>query len=184
MEKYFTNTFEFILAQIFGFVALILVCISYSFNNKKVFLLYQIASNIFYAMSFLTLGVLVGGFNTLISITRVTCLFFFEKADKTPPHFVYFIFALTYFISGSLFFQSTLDIMAIISYEIFNLAMFNKNISKVRFMMILPNFMIAIYNLLSMTYTNAILDFIEITVLIVSIIRFKNYEMKKIKFLI
>ena len=175
---------DFILAQIFGLIALVLVCLSYSFNSKKVFLLYQIASNIFYAMSFLTLGVLVGGINTLISITRVTCLFFFERVQKVPPRFIYFIFAFTYLISGIIFFQTTLDIIAIISYEIFNLAMFNKNISKVRFMMILPNLMIAIYNLLSMTYTNAILDFIEITVLIVSIIRFKNFEMKKMKFLI
>jgi len=94
-------------------------------------------------------------------------------------------FFFLYIGSGIICWQSTLDLIAIISYELFNVAMFIRNINMTRFMMILPNFAIAIYNLLLMTYTNALLDFIEIAVLIFAIIKLKNKEkIKKYKYLL
>ena len=63
--------------------------------------------------------------------------------------------------------------------------MFVRNIYITRILMILPNFMIAIYNLLNMTYTNALLDFIEIIVLIYAILKFaRKNKIKKTKYLI
>lgn len=176
---------NFWLSQGFGIIALILVCISYQFNNKAKFLALQILANTFYAASFLALNVLVGGFNTLISLVRVAVLFLYERKDKPAPIFLYIIFFLLYIVSGIVCWQTPLDIIAIISYEIFNIAMFIRNIYLTRFLMILPNVMIAIYNLLLMTYTNALLDFIEIAVLIFAIIKFKKKnEIKKCKYLL
>lgn len=175
----FLMTFNFWLAQILGLIALIFVCISYNTNNKKHFLFYQILANIFYASSFLSLNVIVGGINTIISIIRVTCLYFIEKKNNDYPKYLYFIFAISYLTLGILFFESYLDILAIISYEIFNLAMFCKNINKVRYLMILPNVMIVIYNILNQTFTNAILDLVEIAVLCCSIYKFRKYKIDK-----
>lgn len=172
-------------SQSFGIIALILVCISYQFNNRAKFLALQILANIFYSASFLALNVLVGGFNTIISLIRVAILFLFERKNKVPPKFLYIIFFCLYIISGIVCFQSPLDIISVISFEIFNIAMFVRNIYITRILMILPNFMIAIYNLLNMTYTNALLDFIEIIVLIYAILKFaRKNKIKKTKYLI
>ncbi len=162
----------FILAQILGFIALILVCISYSFNSKKNFLAYQILANIFYSASFLSLGVFVGGLNTIISIIRVAVLYIYEKKDKSPPIWLFTLFSLLYLYSGNILYQSQLDIMAVIAYEIFNIAMFLRYIELTRYMMVFPNCIIVVYNILSQTYTNAILDFVEIVVLVSMIVRF------------
>ncbi len=175
---------SFWLAQVFGIIALILVCISYCYNNKKSFLFYQILGNCFYSASFLSLGVLVGGFNTIISTIRVIVLYFYERNKKDPSKILFFLFFTSYLINGIFSFQNYLDIIAIISYEIFNIAMFIKNISLVRKMMILPNLMIIIYNILNFTYTNALLDFIEIAVLSISIYKFDFQDIKKIKYLL
>ena len=177
-------TFNFILSQIFGLVALLLVCISYSFNSKKTFLFYQILANTFYSASFLCLNVLVGGFNTIISTVRVFVLYFIEKKDKKPPAWLYATFSLLYLVSGIILYQDPLDIIAIISYEIFNLAMFIRNINITRLMMVFPNIMIVIYNLLNFTYTNAILDCVEIIVLIVAVIKFNFIDKNKLKYLL
>lgn len=178
-------SFNFWLSQGLGIIALVLVCLSYQFNSKAKFLAIQIIANTFYSASFLALNVLVGGFNTIISLIRVAILFLYERKNLTPPKLLYITFSLLYIISGIICWQTTLDIISIISFEIFNVAMFVRNIYITRFIMILPNFMIAIYNLLLMTYTNALLDFIEIAVLIFAIIKFrKKNEIKKLKYLI
>ena len=175
----------FWLSQVFGLIALILVCISYQFNNKAKFLALQILANTFYASSFLALNVLVGGANTIISLIRVAVLFLFERKDKSPPIYVYIIFFLLYIGSGILCWQSPLDIIAIISFEIFNIAMFVRKIHLTRLLMVLPNIMIATYNFLLMTYTNALLDLIEISVLVYAIIKFSNKnQTKKCRYLL
>ena len=176
---------NFWISQGFGIIALILVCISYQFNNKAKFLAIQIIANLFYSASFLAQNILVGGINTIISLIRVSVLFFYERKYKKPPLLLYISFSLAYIGSSILCFQTPLDIMAIISYEIFNLAMFAQGINLTRILMVLPNFIIMIYNFLLMTYTNAILDFIEVVVLIVAIIRFWDKNMvKKLKYLL
>ena len=176
---------NFIIAQVLGFIALILVCISYSFNSKKTFLAYQILANIFYSASFLSLGVLVGGLNTIVSIARVAVLYIYEKKDKSPPVWLYVTFAMLYLVTGNICYQSSLDIMAVIAYEIFNVAMFCRYIELTRYMMVFPNCIIVIYNILSQTYTNAILDFVEIVVLVTMIVRFSwARQNKKIRFLL
>ncbi len=176
---------SFILAQVLGIIALILVCLSYSFNNKRSFLAYQILANLFYSASFLSLGVLVGGLNTIVSIVRVAVLYIYEKKDKSPPIWLYVVFALAYLITGNVCYQSNLDIMAVIAYEMFNVAMFLRYIEITRYMMVLPNCIIVIYNILSQTYTNAILDFVEIVVLVSMIVRYSwARQNRKIRYLI
>lgn len=178
-------TLNFWISQALGIIALILVCISYQFNNKAKFLALQILANAFYSASFLALNILVGGINTIISLFRVAILFFYEKEDKNPPIFLYLTFFLLYIVSGVICWQSWLDIIAILSYEIFNVAMFVRNINLTRYLMIIPNFMIAIYNVCHMTWTNALLDFVEVGVLIFAIFKFsKDNQIKKMRYLI
>lgn len=175
----------FWLSQAFGLIALILVCISYQFNNKAKFLAFQIIANTFYASSFLALNVLVGGTNTIISLLRVMVLFLFERKDKSPPVYMYIIFFFLYIGSGILCWQSPLDMIAIISFEIFNIAMFIRKIHLTRILMVFPNIMISTYNFLLMTYTNALLDLIEITVLVYAIVKFSNKnQVKKCRYLL
>lgn len=162
---------NFILSQCFGLVALILVCISYLLGSKKNFLAFQIIANLFYALSFLTLNVMVGGANTIISIARVTVLYFFEKSDKEAPIWLFVIFSMLYLLSGNCFYQNDLDILAVVAYEFFNMAMFIRDIELTRIMMIFPNLLIVIYNFLNFTFTNSILDLVEIIVLLVVTIR-------------
>ena len=70
---------DFILSEIFGFIALVLVCVGYFFDNKKIFLISQILANIFYALSYIFVSALVAGINTFISTFRCVYLFLCEK---------------------------------------------------------------------------------------------------------
>ena len=78
---------QFIISQIFGGIALILVCISY-FLSKNKFLFFQIVANLFYGAAFLVSLSLVAGINTIISILRCLLILYYEKQNKDFP--IYF----------------------------------------------------------------------------------------------
>lgn len=66
---------NFILAQVMGGIALVLVALSYFTKEKKKFFIIQIIiANIFYGASFIFNMALVGGINFLICTIRIAVL--------------------------------------------------------------------------------------------------------------
>lgn len=169
---------SFILTQVTGAIALILVCISYFLHSKNNFLIFQVFANIFYALSFVFTGSLVAGIGTFISIFRVLLFYILERKNQNIPFFLIIIFSAVYIINGIIFFKSYLDIIPICTSILFTVAMWMKNIQFVRYFMILPNVLIAIYALLCQAYVTACLDFIEAIVVIIAIIKY-HLEQKK-----
>ena len=166
----------FILAQIFGFVALILVCVGYFLKSKTSFLLLTVIANFFYALAFFVVGAFVGGALTFISIARCLYLYFAEKHNfKYKLHFLS-IFIILYIASTIIFWESVLDIMALLSSSLFTLGYAIKNMQTMRYILIIPNTLLVIYNIIATTYTSALLDFIEIVVIIVAIIKFIKHK--------
>ena len=175
----------FWLSQILGGVALLLTCASYFANLKSRFFAIQIAANLFYASSFLAQGVFVGGINTMISIARVCVLFAFEKRGKDCPVAIFVMFSMAYLVAGNICMQNAFDMLAVIAYELFNVAMFVRNMDMTRILMILPNVMIAAYNILCGTFTNAALDTIEVLVLVlISVKIYAHKNIAKFKYLV
>ena len=167
---------SFILAQIFGFVALVLVCIGYFLKSKTSFLLLTVIANFLYALAFFVVGAFVGGALTFISIVRCLYLYFAEKHNfKYKLHFLN-IFIVLYIASTIIFWESPLDLMALLSSSLFTLGYAIKNMQTMRYVLIIPNTLLVVYNTLATTYTSAILDFIEILVIIVAIIRFYKHK--------
>lgn len=165
---------EFILAQIFGGVALILVCISYFLKKKVNFLILQIFADVFYAGAFFVVGANVAGIVTAISIVRNITLFFKEKYDLKYIDYTVFIFIALYVVFTILFWNGILDIIPLISSILFALCFMIKDLQKMRYFLIIPNAIVLVYNILCTTYTSAVLDFIEIIVIIVALINFNK----------
>lgn len=168
---------EFILAQIFGGVALILVCISYFFKRKTKFLVFQIFADAFYAAAFFVVGANVAACVTTLSIIRNIVLYFQEKSSYKHVYFILSIFIALYITIAVIFWKSPLDIMPLTTSILFATCYTIKDLQKMRYFLLIPNTIVLIYNILSTTYTSAILDFIEVIVIIIAIV---NYN-KKIK---
>lgn len=62
------------LSQISGYIAIILVAISYFCKEKKRFLIYQTISDIFYAAAYIFVNIWVAGIITILSAIR--CVIF------------------------------------------------------------------------------------------------------------
>ena len=169
---------DFIISQILGFIALIIICIGYFVKKKSIFLIIQIAGNLFYAGSFLCLKVWTGGIITLISILR--CIYFFicEKYNfKYTLHFIP-IFFVAYITACILTWQSWLDIIPLCTSIMFTIALYIKNLGLMRYVLLVPNRLLCVYCILNQTYTSAILDFIEVIVIVIAICKF-HFSNKK-----
>ena len=170
----------FLLSQISGIIALILVCISYFCKHKGHFLILQTIANLFYGASFLILNHYVAGFITMISIFRCIYIYIGENHNyKYTEHFLS-VFIMSYIIVGIIFFDTYLDIIPIVTAIMFTIAFVIKNMQAVRYICIVPNALLMIYSIICTTYSNALLDLLEVVVLVVSIIKFSKNKSKAI----
>ena len=172
---------DFILAQIFGGIALILVCIGYFLKTKSPFMVMQIISNIFYASAFFVVGAYVGAGIVLISTFRCLYLYFAEKKNfKYTLHFLP-VFIVLYIVTTILFWGGVYDFMPLVTSTMFTLAFTIKDLQKMRWVLIIPNSLLIVYNILKTTYMSAVLDFVEVVVIIIAIIKFSSDNKELLK---
>ena len=173
---------EFILAQVFGGIALLIICIGYFVKTKSTFLLTQVAGNFFYALAFLVVGAYVGFWLVMISLSRCIYIYFAEKYSfKYLIHFLS-VFIVLYIVTTIIFWGTPFDLMPLVSSILFTIGYTIHNMQLMRYILIIPNTLLVIYNILTTTYTSSLLDFIEVVVIVVAIIKFykdKNNELKK-----
>ncbi len=171
---------QFIISQILGGIALILVGISY-FCNKKTFLLLHTFANIFYGAGFVVSLSFVAGINTFISTLRTIVFFFYERKGKNIPYYYILIFSIMYILVGALLYKSPWDILTTISPIMFTAAMTLRKMITVNFVMLLPNLMLFTFCICNAFYTSCILDAIESIIIIVAIVTYfvRKYREKK-----
>lgn len=160
-----------IIAQVLGGIALILVCIGYFVKTKSTFMIIQVVANFFYASAFFVVGAFVGAGLVMISLFRCIYLYFCEKYNfKYTLHFLT-IFITLYIVTTILLWQSPFDLMPLSSSLLFTLGYTIQNLQTMRYVLIAPNAILVVYNIITTTYTSALLDFIEVVVIIVAIVK-------------
>ena len=163
-----------ILAQIFGFVALLLICYSYFSKSKLVFHILQTIADIFYGSAYFFVNSNVAGFITLISAMRCVYLLFAEKYEfKYTYHFLS-IFILGYGAMTIVFWQSWTDLIPLCTSILFTIAYAVKDLQKLRYFSLIPNIILIGFNIYSFTYVSAVLDFIEVVIITIAIIKYRN----------
>ena len=171
---------DFVLAQIFGGIALIIICIGYFVKRKSTFLLTQVAGNFFYAMAFFVVEAYVGFALVMISLFRCIYIYLCEKYSfKYMIHFLS-IFIVMYIVTTIIFWGSPYDFMPLISSTLFTIGYTIKNMQLMRYILIIPNTLLVVYNILTTTYTSALLDLIEVVVIIVAITKFYKEQKRSV----
>lgn len=173
----------FLLAQIFGIIALILVAISYFINKKSTFLIFQVIADFFYALAYLVVDAWSAGVITLISLVRCIYLYIADKKNfKNNVPFL-MIFVALFAVTTIFFWKTSFDFIPLITSTLFTFGYEIKNMQVMRYVLLIPNALLVIYNILITTYASAVLDFMEIVAILAAIIKFylnnkKNRETK------
>lgn len=161
---------NFILAQVFGVVTTLIMCLSYTVKSKKTFLLLGFLGDVIYGTTFLFVGALSAGIIALISCVQGLFLYQFSKRNKRPPKIIALAFIIAFLTAGILTMESYWDIIPMITYVWFTIALYLENVKAIKFMYIIPNALQTVYDFIVMAYASALEDGFEAIYLTVVVV--------------
>lgn len=169
---------NFIIAQCLGVTATFILCLSYMVKNKKSFLLISLLGDVVYGISFIFVNSFGAGLIVLLSCVQNLFFYYYSKLGKQTPIAISITFILLFVISGVSTFNTLWDIIPIVTYIWFTIVLYFKDMKVIRLMYVLPNILLAIYDLMVMAYASAFEDGIE-AIFLISIIIIDFIKSKK-----
>ena len=165
-------------AQIFGFIALILISISLQFDKRKKVLKFQALSNIFYSLQYLMLNAYSALFICFIGLIRSTIFSKYEEKNKDVPIYVLLIIVGLIIYSGILSYTNLLSIIPIFIGIIYSTFIWQKNLSKFRIASMLCSIVWIFYNFKVGAYIGIVPSILEF---VSSFYAFLKLDIKKAK---
>lgn len=167
---------NFIIAQIIGAVALIILIISLQSNNKKRLLTYQMVSSLLYAFQYFFLKASSGCFMNLICMLRN---WIFSRYSKTSPPVYWLIITVGIMVlASSLSYTGLISILPMIAVVIYSIALWNGNLTIIRITEIISCSLYIIYNINVLAITGLIATIIELLGALFAIFKF-DIKVKK-----
>lgn len=163
-------TINFIIAQIIGIFALIILMLSFQKNEKTLLLKYQIISSLLYAIQYAFLGAYTG---SLMNLTCMARNFIFNRYNnkKVPIYWLIIIVILMIMFSFMTYIGiiSLLPTLAVILYSI---AVWYGNLKLIRYTEVISCTLFIIYNIRVLAITGLIATIIELISALIAIYRF------------
>ena len=163
-------TKSFIMAQVIGILALIVLMLSFQKNDKKVLLKYQTFSSLLYAIQYVFFSAYTG---CLMNLTCMARNIVFNKYNnqKIPFYLLFIIITLMLVFSLITYigFISLLPMSAVILYSI---AIWYGNLKLIRCTEVVSCSLFIIYNIKVLAITGLVATVIELVAALISIYRF------------
>lgn len=160
----------FIIAQIFGIFALIILALSLNKNSKKHLLKYQTLSNLCFAIQYLFLNAFPGFASFSMAILR-NFIYSKYKNGKVPKEIVYAFIISTVFLS-IISFQNIFSLLPVIGVCTYTYSLSLKKLRYARFAELFASILCVIYNLIVHAYTGIIGLSFEALMVSIAIYRF------------
>ena len=168
--------FYFIVAQIFGALALTILIISLQKNSKTKLLLHQSISSLLYALQYLFLNAYTGCFINLICM--IWNMIFNRYPKKRPPVYWLIITVGIMILASSLSYTGLISILPMIAVVIYSIALWNGNLTIIRITEIISCSLYIIYNINVLAITGLIATIIELLGALFAIFKF-DIKIKK-----
>ena len=172
---------NFIIAQVLGIVATLILCISYNVKSKKAFLLISLLGDVVYGLGFIFIGSLSAGLITLTSCIQTLSTLYYEKKQKKTPIYIAFAFIIVFIFEGIYTLSSYWDIIPMLTYIWFTMVLRMDNVKSIKIMYIFPNILLTIYDIIIMAYASAFQDGFEAIYSIAIIVFEWRTRIKKLK---
>jgi len=163
---------EQLIAQIIGFIALIILVVSFQFDNRKTILNLRSLHNFANAAHFYLLNAPTAAILNLISIFR-NSVFLYRFKNKYLNNIVWLILFLVVFILVGFFtWEGLVSILAIIGIGFGTLGVWSEKTKDIRYLTLLSNISWLIHNILVVSIAGIILNIFIIVSIIIAMIRF------------
>ncbi len=163
-----------VLAQVFGFIAIILWIFSVQEKESYKILLVQLISNIFFALQYLCLFALSGMVMYIIATVRCFIFYYYRKRKKTIPLHWLFLFIIVILISSIVTYQGLASIIPTIIVLSYTITTYLEDPKYIRFTFIIIPIIEIIYNFIVGAYVAIVGNTLEFSSGIISVVRHKN----------
>ena len=165
---------KFVLAQVFGLIALLLTVISVHFRNKRDIVLCFVLANLVVAIQFFLLNAITGGIMSIINAVRCFVFYIYNKNNLKPSLIILFLFETIAIVSGIISWQNIFSIIPIILATFYTYALWQDNVKLLRISTAIVGSGWAIYDLIVAAYTGVIQEVSQFISALVAI--FKNKD--------
>lgn len=169
--------FYFIVAQIFGALALAILIISLQKNSKTKLLLYQSISSLLYALQYLFLNAYTGCFMNLICMIRN--MIFNQYPKKRPPVYWLIITIVLMIFFSSLSYTGVISFLPMIAVILYSIALWHGNLTVIRTTEIISCSLYILYNIKVLAITGLIATIIELVGAILAVYKFDIKKKKE-----
>lgn len=163
-------TMNFIIAQVFGAIALIILIISLQKNNKKILLKYQFFSSLLYAIQYVFLNAYTGCLMNLVCMGRN--ISFNKYQEKRPPMYMLIIVILLMITFSVFTYVGYISLLPMIAVILYSIAVWNENLKVIRSIELISCSLYIIYNINVQAYTGLIATIIEFIGALIALFRF------------
>lgn len=150
-------TFYFIIAQIIGLFALIVLIISFNKNKNEDLLKYQIISSLLFGLQYLLLNAITGFFMNVLCMIRNII---FSRYKKVPIYYLIIIIILM-IVLGLLSYQDIYSILPIIAVVLYSIALYKGQNKVIRIIELISCSLFIVYNIKVGAYIGLISTIIE-----------------------
>ncbi len=146
--------YNYVFSQIFGFVTLALMVLSYFFKSKSTYLFLQTMGLVSMFFSYLFGANYFAMITLAVSLTRTLTFYLYEKNDKEAPIAFSFLFsglAITAYVAVNIFIlkiANPIDILYMSAVVMYAFIFRIRNIKLVRYTVLVPHALAVLYNLL------------------------------------
>ena len=169
------STRNFIIAQVFGLIALVFIVISFQKNNKKKLLNLQILASLSYGIQYLLLSAYSGAIVNIVCIIRN---YIFSKYEKKIPLY-WLIVILIAMLSISVFtYDGVHSILPALAMGLYSCALYSGKLKAIRIADVITCLILIVYSL----RVSALMAFIATLIeLFSSLLAIYRYDIKKIR---
>lgn len=168
-----------IIAQITGILAIIAFAISPQQKTKNKVLIFQLLSNILYALQYLILGAFSAVATSIIGAVNNLVFYGYAKKDKEIPIVLLYIYIIIILIAGILTYDNIFSIFPILLSILYTYGVWQSNLKIYRMIAVVGALAWIIYNWAVGAYANAIGNGFQCVSAIIAVIRLdiiKNHE--------
>ena len=172
-------TVGFVLAQIFGSIALILMVISLQKHTYKDLLKIQLTANALCVFQYLALWSLPGLFTSLVTTARN--FIFARFRGRRPPLFCLLVVLAILTGLGIWLYAGPVSLLPIAAGIIYSVAMWKGNLTLIRWADIISCVLYIIYNYEVAAYVGILVSLVEASGAAVALIRNRHQKIRKIR---
>ena len=172
---------SFIIAQICGLIAFVIVVLSVHFKSKESIVMCVILANLIMSVEYFLLNAITGAVVAILCTVRCIVFYVYKKKNLKPSLITLIIFEIVTIVTGIISWQNIWSLLPIFAALIYTYGLWQDNVTVIRITTGIVGLNWTIYDLVVKAFVGAIQDLSQFISAMVSLYRERKSNIKNDK---